>query len=555
MKIYALIAFAALTLLAPATLTAQTQLSSNDRLALLYAPKLNFTRGGDPLIRVGIVEGRKTVTFKPDMPIRVLPSGEDGPEIELPGNIEYTVSASEPQKGKYKHYVVVNRLPVANRGRVNALKDTWLKRGFIPEIIEVGGLFAVHGKVFDSRTVLIAVGGTNSRAKARKIKQQLESKYGIEGAIHSEVTRRPSALLTLSSNGIDVKVKARDVLQISPPRGRENTIAYTVPKIEKSYGKGFETRRYTGSLIFAPDNDGTVVAMVSLGAERLLKGVVPAETYKTAPAAALQAQAVAARNEIFSAIGVRNLAEPYMLRGDVMDQVYGGVGVEHPKTNKAVDDTRGQVMFYGKKIIEATYSSNAAGFTESNEYVWDMEPRPWLRGKLDTTANVPAKYKDGISEAELDGFLRSNFNTNSRSAPVSSAKNYRWEKTVPVSKPEAWLAQNNRSVGRIKDVKIAQRGFSGRVVRLEIVGTKGKTVVERELNARRLFGGLRSGLFLMKINRDANGLATSFEFRGGGFGHGVGMCQTGAIGMASQGKNYKTILKHYYSGIEVERLY
>jgi SpoIID/LytB domain protein len=139
-------------------------------------------------------------------------------------------------------------------------------------------------------------------------------------------------------------------------------------------------------------------------------------------------------------------------------------------------------------------------------------------------------------------------------ASVSSAKLFRWTKTVEPSVVEAWLKENKRNVGVIQDVKILSRGISGRVMRLEVTGSKGKTVVERELNARRLFGGLRSGLFVMEIVRQGSKIVR-FEFEGAGFGHGVGMCQTGAIGLAESKKGYDEILRHYYSGIEIVKLY
>lgn len=534
---------------------ATQELSSSDRLALLYAPQLNFTRDGDPIIRVGILDGRRSIEFTTDRAFRVLPADEGGPEVRFAGGRTCTVTATNSKPGTYRHLVVVNRLPIAERTTLEGLNQTWLQRGYVPEMIEVGGLFAVRGKVFDSRTTLVTVHATKVRAEAEKLRRKLEAEFGIEATIHSEISTYPSNTITLTCDGSDASVVTRDALWISANRGDEYRITYTVPRVEKSYGKGFETRKYTGGLVFAPDNEGKLVAMISLGAEKLLKGVVPAEMFASAHAEALKAQAVAARNEIFASIGVRNLAEPYMLRADVMDQVYGGVGVEDARTSQAVDATRGVVMFYGQKIIEAVYSSNAGGFTENNENVWDMESRPWLRGKPDALDNVPQRFADGISEEEVADFLAHPYASPSQSAPVSSNKLFRWTKTVDVDAVNQWLNDNGRQVGRVQDVRVVSRGISGRVKQLEVVGDKGKTTVERELNARRLFGGLRSGLFALEIHRNDNGFATSFEFSGAGFGHGVGMCQTGAIGLATLGKSFRDILSHYYSGIKIERLY
>ncbi len=540
----------------PGAGAAQPTLSTADRLRMLYAPQLSFTAAGDPLIRLGLLEDVRSAKFTPNEPIRVLPNGEGGPEVELPGGKTYTVSISKAKPGEYTYWVVIDRLPVDQRGRAGDVKNRWLQRGHIPERFEVGGLFAVRGQVFDSRTILFAVGGTKSRKKARELQTKMRAKYGIEGGLHSQLVTHPEGLITLEGAGVDATVRHRDILQISPLSGREDEIRYTIPGIKKNYKEGTMTRTYTGSLIFTPDRGGDLVVINSLGAEKVLKGVVPAEIYASSPQPALQAQAIAARNEIFSAVGVRNLADPYMLRADVMDQVYGGVGVEDPRTSKAVDATRGQVMFFGKQIIEAFYSSNAGGFTENNENVWAMEPRAYLRGRPDADmSKVPVAFRDGIDEDELDAFLTDGFDAHSKGAPVSSSKLFRWTREVTPDKPSKWLRDAGYKVGKLKNVEVLSRGVSGRVVQLKVTGSKGSAVIERELNVRRLFGGLRSGLFLVDIEKNSRGYITNLKFRGAGFGHGVGMCQTGAVGMAADGKTAAQILNHYYKGVEVKGLY
>lgn len=547
-----------LIILGTASLSSAQQrgLNSDDQLAILYAPQLKFTPEGDPIIRVALVEGAESVQFTPSEPIRVLPQGESGPEIELPGGRKYTVQISQPRPGAYKHWVVVDSLSVAQRAQVEPVTQQWTKRNFIPETFEVGGLFGIQGKTFDSRQILVAVGGASRLKDAQKLQRELEAKYGIEGRIHSEITRFPGALLTLSGEGLDLTIRNANTLWIAPKKGREEEIRYSIPGIKKSYQSGRETRIYTGKLVFAPDKDGSLVAMTSLGAERLLAGVVPAEIYASAPPEALKAQAVAARNEIFAAIGVRNLADPYMQRADVFDQVYGGVGVEDARTTRAVKETRGEVMFHGDQIIEAVYSSNAGGFTENNENVWDAEARPYLRGKPDAPADkIPAAFKKGVTSENLETFLTSDMPAYSKIAPIGSTKYYRWEASAEVDQVQKWLAEHGHKVGKLRSAKILSRGVSGRVIRLELVGSAGKAVVERELNVRQLFGGLKSGLFLMDYSTNSRGEITQLQFRGAGFGHGVGMCQTGAMGMAHQKKSYQNILTHYYTGIKLRRLY
>lgn len=555
-QLLALVALLSTLLWMPDLLAQQRGLTASDRLGILYAPQLNFTPDGDPVIRVAIIEGAKKVRFTPSETIRVLPQGESGPEVVLPGNKTYTVEISRTRSGQYKHWVVVESLPVARHAQLGAVKKQWIQRGFLPDTFEVGGLFGIRGKVFDSRQILVAIGGSKKISKAKRLERELEAKYGVEGRIHSEITQFPSGLMTLTGEGLSVEVNSPDTLWVAPKKGRDQAIRYTIPGVKKSHKSGTETRTYLGKLVFAPDKDGSLVAMTSLGAERLLRGVVPSETYASAPKEALKAQAVAARNEIFAALGVRNLADPYMQRADIYDQVYGGVGAEDSRATRAVKATRGQVMFYKKQLVEAVYSSNAGGFTENNNNVWDAKARPYLRGKADVPSNkVPAKFRDGISTDELEEFLASDMPAYSKISPMGSTKYYRWEDTASVAEVQDWLGKQGYKLGKIRGAKVLSRGISGRVIRLEITGQKGKAVIERELNVRRLFGGLKSGLFVMDSMSDSAGNIMQFNFRGAGFGHGVGMCQTGAMGMAAKGKSFREILRHYYTGIDIRKLY
>lgn len=551
-----LVAFFVFATVVPEVAAQQREVSTADRIAMLYAPQLNFTRSGDPLIRLGILEGREEVEFTPSESIRLMPQGPQGPEIELPGDVTYQVTIENGEGGDYRHWVTVDRLSMDQRDRSADVIQEWTDRGYEPQTFEVGGHFAVHGEVFDSRTLLVGVGGTETRAEAHGIRRNLQAQYGIDGELHSERLSYPSGRFTFRGEGLGFTIRHDDVLWVSSRSGHEESIQYEIPGIPRSYGQGDETRRYTGELIFAPDQNGRIAVINSLGAERVLKGTVPAETFASAPQGSLRAQAIAARNYIFSSIGVRNLADPFMLRADIYDQVYGGIDAEDARTSEAVDATRGQVMLDGTRIVNATYSSNAGGFTENNENVWDAKAQDHLRGRVDAPdEQVPAAFRDGINDSNIHAFLENDFPAYSRDAPVSSANHYRWSATASPSDVRSWLSDRDQDVGQLRDVEVLSRGVSGRVIRLRIQGTQGEQIVERELNVRRLFGGLRSGLFVMEMSRDENGNIEEFRFQGAGFGHGVGMCQTGAIGMADGGADHEEILNHYYRGIDVRKLY
>ena len=136
---------------------------------------------------------------------------------------------------------------------------------------------------------------------------------------------------------------------------------------------------------------------------------------------------------------------------------------------------------------------------------------------------------------------------------VEGGNRFRWNKVIGATD---WKKiENTLGIGRIKEVKNIARGVSGRIYRLTFVGEAGEKTVMKELNIRRLFGGLASACFIASWKKDATGFITGVEFLGGGFGHGVGMCQTGAQSQAKQGWAFQRILSHYFPGSILKKMY
>jgi SpoIID/LytB domain protein len=131
---------------------------------------------------------------------------------------------------------------------------------------------------------------------------------------------------------------------------------------------------------------------------------------------------------------------------------------------------------------------------------------------------------------------------------------FRWTQEVAAADLDKLVAAHYPGVGQVRSLTPGARGVSGRIRSLTIAGSKGTAVAEGDLHIRRLLGGLKSSLFVVDVVGDA-AAPTAFRFRGAGFGHGVGMCQVGAIGMAEAGKSHDEILAHYYRGTHVHRLY
>jgi SpoIID/LytB domain protein len=322
------------------------------------------------------------------------------------------------------------------------------------------------------------------------------------------------------------------------------------------YGVGydfhaFEDRTFGGALQLVVDRAGALAVVNVIPLEELLKGLVPSEIFARAHPHALRAQAVTARGEVLAKVGIKHLADPYLLCSEQHCAVYRGRTGEAASTSAAVEATRGQALFSADgRLVDSVYSAVCGGHTENNDVVWGGPPDPSLRGRpdvLDPDAPypLPKNLARWLSTPELPAACRL--------SSFAQPSKFRWEKRFTAEQVDALLAR--LGVGRVQALGLSERGVSGRARVLTVSGDKGATQVRGELNIRRLFGMLNSSMALVDAERNAEGRPTAWVFRGGGWGHGVGMCQTGAIGRAEAGQSYQDILRHYFNGAEVAPIY
>jgi stage II sporulation protein D len=378
---------------------------------------------------------------------------------------------------------------------------------------------------------------------------ELLQQTGLRTTLLEELQVPATAVLeVLDANGGSVGL-AEDRIVAEPTEG--STI--DVRKVE--YGVGydnhaFEDRTYRGALQLSADRLGKIAATNLIGLEDLLKGLVPSEIFARAHLEALKAQAVTARGEVLAKIGLKHLADPYLLCTEQHCAVYRGVSGEAPTTNAAVDATRGEALFdEGGRLVDSVYSAVCGGHTENNEVVWGGVPNPSLRGRPDT---LPGFKPKGSPDALTD-FLAGDAPHACRLSSFAQLAKYRWEKRFAAKELDEKAA--SLKLGAIFTLTVVERGVSGRARLLNISGEHGATQIRGELNIRRQFGMLNSAMFEVRLEKDPKGRPLTWIFTGGGWGHGVGMCQTGAIGRAEAGQSYREILAHYYNGATVAPIY
>lgn len=264
---------------------------------------------------------------------------------------------------------------------------------------------------------------------------------------------------------------------------------------------------------------GAPVAVNEVPLETYLEGVVPLELGPRSfpELEALKAQAVAARTFALGELG--NYADRgFDVFRDHRSQEYDGLGSRHPLSSRAVRETLGRVAVFDGRPIAAFYSSTCGGRTEAYHLIFRGREIPYLRGGV--------KCSD------------------------SSSRYHRWEETVDL-RQRAEQLQRSTGVGRLRSLKPLAYGTSGRTVEMEFSGEKGKRVLKG--NDIRFALGLRSNwIEKWEEKRDREGYIESLKVRGRGWGHGVGLCQIGAVEMARSGKGFEEILKHYYTGIQLK---
>jgi stage II sporulation protein D len=291
---------------------------------------------------------------------------------------------------------------------------------------------------------------------------------------------------------------------------------------------------YRGTVEVMPDSQGKLQAVNETDLETYLRGVVPAEIGSLDPSLleAMKAQAVAARTYALKRLSDLGKTErTYDLESTVADQVYPGAGGETPLGDRVVKETRGEIVKSKGQPISAYYCSCCGGHTADIEEAWDKPSEEYLKGTKDPYCRGAKGFtwvrrftRDQI-QMMLDGALND-------------------------SLPAGWKGYP----GRWKSLRVQKRGPSGRVRDLLVSTELGSSVLKKD-RIRWAFTDpaikeiLPSTLFTVKMDEEG------VTFSGNGRGHGVGMCQSGAIEMARQGKGTKDILRHYYRGIGVERIY
>lgn len=500
-----------------------------------------------PMVRIGLAKGTKFEVFTDDTLILFTPSGK----IYTGKGGTYRFKILKTDTLPMEYWVVV-ATTVRKDSALQVIRE--LHSLNIPaKVFRWGKVYNLPKDTIDTREYAVLAGPFADRREIPR-KEVLRNRGVLIRRLGS-----PYGLIEVSSQEGVVQLKTRTPLRVLP--NPDNPKPFTVLNFSPGVGVNQNTevtRTYKGILELVPSGSGDLYLVLETPVEVYLRGVLPDEMGPYFPMEALKAQAVIARTYLYyNWRKGSSFWKPYDIAGDYSAQAFSGETNRNDRTDSAVVLTRGEVVMFRGRIAETLFHACSGGHTEDIRNVF-LRDKPYLRGVLCGPDDLkrlspgPVKIRDWIYSPPPA------YCSPEVSGSSLSKKKFRWTDRVKTEEIRKQVKKyKGIDIGKIVKLEVMKRGVSGQALRVKITGTNSNVLLDGPYEIRRILkqSGLKSALFVVEYNRGPGGLPVEIIFKGGGHGHGVGLCQLGSAGMANLGINYKDILQHYYPGTQLTDLY
>lgn len=483
----------------------------------------------NPPVRIRLTHGIREIAFETTAPGSVESQGR---RTDLtPGRWTLRLTQARPPRRQF--HVFTKTFKPWEENELKTYVSEWKSRGYPVEVASLGHpIQTASGYVLDCRQEWVSLQRFSSEAEADALRKRLEAQ-SVWAWIRPEVLEAGAGNATLVGG--------------SPQTSQSVSLPLTVHGTQPvRVSAGSKSGVYAGDLSVGVGPDSMFELFETSPVEDYLAGVLPAEMPALWPVEALKAQAVAARSDVLMHMAIKHVLEGFNFTDSEGDRVYGGFSGRHPNTDVAVRETAGRVLAAANRIVAATFSANCGGYSENNETVWSAPADPALRGVPDYPTGK------GPTGGPLSEGMGKWLGSPPKAYCSDDAANFRWSKKLTAAEVTRLVNQKYR-VGTVRTIEAGERGPSGRLKWVRVTGSESTATIRKELAIRQAFGGLPSAMFIIESTPGPNG-PVGFVFRGGGRGHGVGLCQQGARGMALAGKRHDEILAHYFSGATLETL-
>lgn len=509
-----------------------------------------------PNIRIGVLQSTEKVTFQTTHSFtlqnsegKILATGEPKKKYTL------SIRSSQPANLRYQVRAGIER----NKAKAEKWANDLRTRGLDVHVRTVGLNFEINQHKINNLEYWVVIGnfGSYDEAMAFRNEQDQPGEYVVVENILTPATGE------IELNGENLGSTVRIV-----PETNDDSSHITVSNIMigiQFHWQKFEDLDYRGIIEIGFNNLGKLVVINEIDLENYLVSVNSSEMTSDCPIGLLESQTVVARNTVLATMGKHHYNTNFHLCSDDHCQCYHGKKREQQVSRQAVENTWGKILLHGDEICDARYSKICGGIMEDYRYVWENRDIPYMVSGIDSDEkiNYPANTEES-AKSLIDASLPVYCNTDLHKLPENLANLYstqnlfRWEVTYSREELEALIKEKTgKDIGELQDIVPLERGDSGRLIYMNLVGSKKTLMVGKELEIRRVLSKshLYSSCFYVRKEMAANGKVAQFILKGGGWGHGVGLCQVGATVMALKKIPYEKILKHYYKSTKLIGLY
>ena len=509
-----------------------------------------------PIIRIGVIQSTDKVAFKCNRSFSLQNSKEEKIFTgEADQNYVLTIRSSQPAEISYQVRAGIEK----DRSKAEKWVDDLQHQGLDAQLRTVGIAFDVNNHKIDNREHWVVIGDFSDYEEANSFRNR--QKEAGEYVVVEKIMQPATGEIELAGQNLG------SVARIVPDVFDEST-HITVNDVMigiEFHWQRFENLDYRGIIEVGFNNQGKLVTINELDIENYLVSVNSSEMTPDCPLGLLEAQTVVARNTVLATMGKHHYNTNFHLCSDDHCQCYQGKKREQQVSRQAVERTWGEVIMYGDEICDARYSKICGGIMEGYHNVWENRDIPYMvmgvdsDQPIDHPANTEEKAKKLI-DTEVPAYCNTKlYKLPPKLANLYSTENlFRWEVNFEREELEQLIQEKTgQDIGELQDIIPLERGDSGRLIYIELVGSKKKLKIGKELQIRRVFSKshLYSSCFYVEKELGADGKVQQITLKGGGWGHGVGLCQVGATVMAMKNIPYQKILHHYYKNTKMVKLY
>ncbi len=520
-------------------------------------------KNGEPVFRIGILENQNFLDFKVMGKFSVC-DAEGNVLIEnITSDLKWRVKIKESRAGKEVYHLILYQS--FHRDRIEEKLKIAQKYDPDARIEVLGGDIYLGDRKINNNTKYIILSGTyQSELEAKKDFKRFQPEFNP--SVTKETIKQPEGVLEFFDAEYENAGEEELAFKLVPEKVETKIHLYNIRQYDEVHQKEHLVERvYQGTIEFRIDNSGKLMAISEIPLETYLKRVVYSEIGTDLPVEFSKSLAIVCRSEVLARVQHNHLADPYDMCDWGHCLRYYGEDFEDKNIEKAVEETRGQVIFTNRNnICDAYFNLICGGHTEDATGVWEIDEAPQFKGKYDWV-KVPKEFTNLQDENTVRNWILSRpdawCNLKGRTVPPSLEqykKYFRWEVDYSRQELEEIIRKKTgEDIGILFDIVPLRRGRSGRLKEIELIGSLKNYRIRGELNIREALSSdyLESSCFIVEKEMDEVGTPISFTLVGAGQGHGVGMCKTGAAVMALEGYDWRKILNHYFENCDIRSIY